>query len=79
MIATARNLDVSGLKELASQYPKDRLQLVRLDVANSVSVVEAVGMVTSLVPNGLDYLVNNAGVHPQPLTKFEDMLAYFLP
>ncbi|KAF8886617.1 hypothetical protein CPB84DRAFT_1749925 [Gymnopilus junonius] len=73
VIATARNLDVAGLKALASKYPKDRLQLLRLDVANTANVQEVVAQVSSLLPNGLDYLVNNAGVHPQPITKFEDI------
>jgi len=73
VIATARNLAVPALKDLASKYPKERLQLVHLDVADATSVEKAVEIVTPLLPGGLDYLINNAAIHPQPLVKFEDL------
>ncbi|PPR06690.1 LOW QUALITY PROTEIN: hypothetical protein CVT26_001451 [Gymnopilus dilepis] len=73
VIATGRNISVISLQELTSKYPQDRLQIIQLDVADRVSVDEAVKKLWSLLPEGLDYLVNNAGVHPQPWAKFEDL------
>ena len=70
MIATTRS-NSAALNELASKYKN--LKVVALDITNQSSIDAAVEVVTPLLPNGLDYLVNNAGQAPQPLTKFEDL------
>jgi NAD(P)-dependent dehydrogenase (short-subunit alcohol dehydrogenase family) len=73
VIATARDISAKGLKELAAKYPKTRLALVELDVTDVTSIKKAAEEVTTLLPNGLDYLINNAGISPQPMTSFEDL------
>ncbi|KAF8182633.1 hypothetical protein BJ912DRAFT_977346 [Pholiota molesta] len=65
VIATARNA-------LAAKHP-EHLKLVELDISSQESVDKAVETVTPLLPNGLDYLVNNAGKNPQPTTSFEEL------
>ncbi|KAF9479147.1 NAD(P)-binding protein [Pholiota conissans] len=72
VIATARNPNAPSLTELAAKYP-DTLKVVEMDIISQESVDKAVEIVTPLLPNGLDYLVNNAGKNPQPNTKFEDL------
>lgn len=71
VIATARDTTAPSLIDLAARYPKERLRLVKLDVTNPENVQKAVTEATELLPEGLDYLVHNAGI--QPTTKFEDM------
>ena len=66
VIATARNTSAPELTKLASKFSKDRLALVQLDVVNPKSVASAVAETEKLLPNGLDYLINNAGVNGQP-------------
>ncbi|KAF8160629.1 hypothetical protein B0H34DRAFT_344639 [Crassisporium funariophilum] len=74
VIATGRNPSTSkGLQELSAKYPKDRLSLVTLDVSDTASVEKAVKETEKLLPNGLDHLILNAGVHHQPLCNFEDI------
>ncbi|PPR06691.1 hypothetical protein CVT26_001452 [Gymnopilus dilepis] len=70
VIATTRS-NSAALNELASKYKN--LKVVALDITSQSSIDAAVDVVTPLLPNGLDYLVNNAGQAPQPLTKFEDL------
>lgn len=57
---------------MAGKHPNS-LKLVELDISSQQSVDKAVETVTPLLPNGLDYLVNNAGKNPQPKTSFEDL------
>ncbi|EDR12976.1 uncharacterized protein LACBIDRAFT_312065 [Laccaria bicolor S238N-H82] len=73
VIATARDIRAKGLQELASKYPKTRLALIELNVTDVASIEKAAEEVATLLPNGLDYLINNAGIMPQPMTSFEDL------
>lgn len=73
VIATARDLSAKGLQEVAANYPETRLALVELNVADVASIKKAAEEVATLLPNGLDYLINNAGINPQPMTSFEDL------
>jgi hypothetical protein len=57
---TARDLSVKGLQELAAKYPKTRLALIELNVTDVASIKKASEEVATLLPNGLDYLFNNA-------------------
>ncbi|EED81943.1 predicted protein [Postia placenta Mad-698-R] len=74
VVATARNPDASpGLRQLQEQYPKDRLAIVPMDVADTSSVRQAADTVAALLPNGLDFLISNAGILLQPgAVSFED-------
>ncbi|KAF8193700.1 hypothetical protein BJ912DRAFT_960133 [Pholiota molesta] len=72
VIATARDVSGSELQALAKTHP-NTLKVVELDITSQESVDRAVEAVTPLLPNGLDYLVNNAGKNPQPTTAFEDL------
>jgi NAD(P)-dependent dehydrogenase (short-subunit alcohol dehydrogenase family) len=70
VIATTR----SAAPELNALAAKNKnLKVVTLEITSQSSIDAAVATVTPLLPNGLDYLVNNAGKNPQPLTKFEDL------
>ena len=57
--------DVSApIKNLQSKYlndEDDRLQLIKLDTTDDASVQAAAAEVAKLKPDGLDYLINNAG------------------
>ncbi|KAF9475581.1 NAD(P)-binding protein, partial [Pholiota conissans] len=72
VIATARNISGPELKTLAAKNP-EHLKLIQLDITSQESVDSAVEAATALLPNGLDYLVNNAGKNPQPTTSFENL------
>lgn len=73
VIATGRDPKAAnGLQELSKEY-KDRLVLVKLDVSDAANVQKAVEEVTPLLPNGLDHLVLNAGVHHQPVCTFDNI------
>lgn len=76
VIGTARDLSSKGLQELAAIYPKDRLALIELDITNITSVKKAAEEAAALLPNGLDYLINNAGICLQIMTPFEDLCVY---
>lgn len=73
VIATARDLSAKDLQEVAANYPETRLALVELNVADVASIKKAAEEVATLLPDGLDYLINNAGINPQPMTSFEDL------
>lgn len=75
VIATARSIDGQAFKDLELKYPKTRFQLVQLDITDPESVANAVSLLTTspLLADGLDYLVNNAGIHPQPFATFETL------
>ncbi|EED80562.1 predicted protein [Postia placenta Mad-698-R] len=73
VVATARNPDASpGLRQLQEQYPKDRLAIVPMDVADTSSVLQAAETAAALLPNGLDWLISNAGIALQPGVTYED-------
>ncbi|KAF8330183.1 putative short-chain dehydrogenase, partial [Cantharellus anzutake] len=62
VIATARDISAPGLAAL----PKSsRLHLLTLDVSKEEHFVRVVAETEKLLPNGLDYLINNAGVDYQ--------------
>jgi NADP-dependent 3-hydroxy acid dehydrogenase YdfG len=65
-------VNVPELQSLAEKHPNN-LKLVKLDISNQESVDRAVEVATPFLPNGLDYLVNNAGKNPQPTTSFEEL------
>ncbi|KAF9470835.1 NAD(P)-binding protein [Pholiota conissans] len=69
VIATARDINTPELQALVAKNPK--VKAIPLDITNQASVDAAVEAATPLLPNGLDYLVNNAGKNPQPTTSFE--------
>jgi NAD(P)-dependent dehydrogenase (short-subunit alcohol dehydrogenase family) len=63
IFATCRNpSDASDLQTLAKQHP-DRVHVVELDVVNQISIEESVATVSQTV-DGLDMLINNAGILP---------------
>ncbi|KAI9061980.1 NAD-P-binding protein [Trametes sanguinea] len=64
VIATCRNpTKATSLRELADAA-KDRMHIVALDVTDDKSVKESVTQVATIVGSqGIDYLVNNAGVN----------------
>ncbi|KAF8154558.1 hypothetical protein B0H34DRAFT_660182 [Crassisporium funariophilum] len=73
VIATARNPDIPAFQSLSSDYPKHRFLAVCLDVKDPASISSAVAEVSPHLASGLDYIVNNAGIHPQPQARFEDL------
>jgi len=66
VIASARKIDSPELVKLSGEYPSDRLALVQLDVVDPESLAKAAAKAEELLPNGLDYLISNAGVNSQP-------------
>ncbi|KAL4248719.1 NAD(P)-binding domain superfamily protein [Abortiporus biennis] len=64
VLATARNPDTAqGLQELRKQYPDTkRLILLSLDISKPETITKAAEDAEKLLPNGLDVLINNAGI-----------------
>ncbi|KAK9815083.1 hypothetical protein WJX73_007175 [Symbiochloris irregularis] len=61
VIGGARNPDkYEELQELKKKY-KDRFHILKLDISDSKSVQASAKEVEKLLPDGLDYLFNNAG------------------
>ena len=58
MVATARRPSI--LDELVSQYPSDRLLVLKLDVSQPQEIVDAFAQ-TKATFGRLDVVVNNAG------------------
>lgn len=80
VIATARNTAAStGLQELKSKHRDGQLHLIDLDVTNIESIQRSAQETNRLLPGGLDNLISNAGVNPNPLTSFEDMFVFPTP
>ncbi|KAI0789875.1 hypothetical protein C8Q75DRAFT_762928 [Abortiporus biennis] len=75
VIATARDPKNSeGLQTLAKQYTDaSRLVVLPLDISQSAEITKIAEEVTKILPNGLDYLVNNAGVDFQGSATFENL------
>jgi len=74
VVASARNPGTAKhLQDLSSKFPKEQLALVQFDITDPESIKRGAAEASTLLPNGLDYLVNNAGVNYQPLTPFEDI------
>lgn len=73
IIATARQDNSPQLTELVNSS-SGRVELVKLDVTNNVSIQEAARLVEGkLQGKGLDYLVNNAGLMDWSSTGLEGM------
>ncbi|KAI0789877.1 hypothetical protein C8Q75DRAFT_806537 [Abortiporus biennis] len=75
VLATTRNPSNSeGLQELAKQYPDpNRLIILKLDISSYENIDEIGKQVEQILPNGLDYLINNAGLSQQSLVSFDDI------
>jgi len=67
VIATARNINAPGL---ASIEKSARLHLLTFDVANEEHYDRVLAETEKILPNGLDYLINNAGVDYQTYQTF---------
>lgn len=65
------------MQKLAVKYNDGRLFLVDLDVTKEDSVTNAAAKAAQLLPNGLDYLISNAGVSAQPFASFEELYVLF--
>jgi len=62
VLATARNPSASaGLQELIASTPKDRLITFKFDIGSEDSIKAGAAEAAKYLPNGLDYLINNAG------------------
>ncbi|KAK8006750.1 hypothetical protein PG991_013047 [Apiospora marii] len=74
VIATARDpAKSSGLQELKAKHGDGQLHLVSLDVTEPDSVHSAAEAAQKLLPNGLDYLISNAGVNYSPLKSLDEL------
>ncbi|KAI0081008.1 NAD(P)-binding protein [Panus rudis PR-1116 ss-1] len=74
VIATARNPTRSeGLQQLSGRYPVDRLAVLTLDVTVPEQIASVAKQVGDVLPNGLDYLIHNAGYWNQQLTPLEEL------
>ncbi|KAF8885513.1 hypothetical protein BD779DRAFT_1533550 [Infundibulicybe gibba] len=74
VIASARNpKTATGLQDLTKKFPKEQLAIVQFDITDHESIKRGAAEATALCPNGLDCLVNNAGVNHQPTASFEKM------
>ncbi len=64
VFASCRNpQQAEQLKELAERFP-EQIRVLRLDINNEASIAVALDKIADQT-NGLDLLINNAGIHPQ--------------
>ncbi|KAH9938915.1 hypothetical protein B0H21DRAFT_698662 [Amylocystis lapponica] len=73
IVAGAR--DPSGaqaLNDLKAQY-QGRLELVPFDLGDRAMIEKAAELTSAFLPNGLDYLINNAALSLQPIVTFADL------
>jgi len=70
VIASARNISAEGLKALAAKGLPGKLYTVTLDVTDYDAYAGAVAETEKFLPNGLDYLIVNAGVDLQTNAAF---------
>jgi len=74
VIAAARNpAGAKGLQELVPKFSKERLALVTLDYADTSSIEKAATEASELLPDGLDYLISNAGTSSQASATLDDV------
>ncbi|KAI0074998.1 hypothetical protein K474DRAFT_1676723 [Panus rudis PR-1116 ss-1] len=73
MPVTLRYLDLKGLRELAESYPKSQLELITPDTTVPEQIAGAAREAATLLPNGLDFLINNAAVREQIFTPFDEL------
>ncbi|KAF8877868.1 hypothetical protein BD779DRAFT_1230215 [Infundibulicybe gibba] len=74
VIASARSPDTAkGLQDLVAKFPKEQLVTVQFDITDYESIKRGAEEAARLLPNGLDYLINNAGVNYQAAASFEEM------
>ena len=74
VITTARDLARSpGLLRLTETYPRERLAVLLLDLAQKDTVTKAGEDASTLLPHGLDYLIHNSAINLRPVGPFEDM------
>lgn len=79
VLATARKPDASvGLQELAASNPKGRLITLPFDIGSEDSIKAGVAEAEKHLPNGLDYLINNAGGTLQDENLIQDVSVSFL-
>ena len=59
---------------MLKEYPRDRFVALTLDLGVRSTIDKLAETITDLLPDGLDYLINNAAVCSQKLTPFEKLL-----
>lgn len=67
-----------GLQELVTSNPKGRLITLPLDIGSEDSIKAGVAEVEKHLPNGLDYLINNAGGTLQNENLIQEVSVRFL-
>ncbi|KAF8888270.1 hypothetical protein BD779DRAFT_1623750 [Infundibulicybe gibba] len=74
VIASARDPSASeGLSALSAKFSREHLAITQFDIADPESIKRGAAEATMLLPNGLDYLIHNAGVSLQPFTPFREV------
>ncbi|CCM05070.1 uncharacterized protein FIBRA_07276 [Fibroporia radiculosa] len=74
VIAAARKPENSKeLQDLLAKYGAARFATVVLDKANQANILEAARTAAELLPNGLDYLINNGAANEQPHKSFDEI------
>ncbi|KZT72159.1 NAD(P)-binding protein [Daedalea quercina L-15889] len=71
VVAAVRNLNSESIKELQSQYSQDRFAVIKIDYSDYSSIEKAAEEAAKILPNGLDYLISNAGISLQESASFE--------
>ena len=72
VVATARNVSkATDLKEVTIKNT-GRVHVIALDVNDDASTAKFAAAVQKIFPNGVDVLINNAGVLPLPKAKLEE-------
>lgn len=59
--------------QLVDMYPSNRLIMFDLDVTQPDTIRAVALELHSLLPNGLDHLISNAGVSFQSLASFDEL------
>jgi len=73
IVAGARNPNAANvLQDLKAKHP-ERLLLVPFDLVDPAKIELAAEQASAFLPNGLDYLINNAGVNNIPISPFAEV------